>query len=136
MRYQGNAHVRWDDLDAFGHVNNATYLTYAQEARSNFLWFSKMKEGEAPVVQDMVIARAEVDFILPIYRGSFELDVTMWISKIGTSSFTMEYELRSEAGLHSRIKTVQVAINKETQRSRPLSDPEREFLGRYLEAEV
>jgi len=33
MRYQNKQYVRWGDLDAFGHVNNATYLVYAQEAR-------------------------------------------------------------------------------------------------------
>ena len=52
MRYQTKQYVRWGDLDAFGHVNNATYLVYAQEAR--YTW-SKMIE--------MVVARAEVDFI-------------------------------------------------------------------------
>ena len=47
MKYTHKAFVRWDDLDAFGHVNNAKYLTYAQEAR--FEWgysqFAENKEG-------------------------------------------------------------------------------------------
>ena len=36
MKYHHKAFVRWDDLDAMGHVNNAKYLTFAQEAR--FEW--------------------------------------------------------------------------------------------------
>ena len=64
MKYQNKQYVCWGDLDAFGHVNNATYLVYAQEAR--FAW-SKMIE--------MVVARAEVDFIAPIYTGDIYIDV-------------------------------------------------------------
>ena len=30
MKYSHKAFVRWDDLDAMGHVNNAKYLTFAQ----------------------------------------------------------------------------------------------------------
>ena len=40
MKYTHKAFVRWDDLDAFGHVNNAKYLTYAQEARFDWGWYS------------------------------------------------------------------------------------------------
>ena len=38
MRHEAKVHVRWDDLDAFGHVNNASYLTFIQEARADFTW--------------------------------------------------------------------------------------------------
>ena len=79
MKYQNKQYVRWGDLDAFGHVNNATYLVYAQEAR--FAW-SKMIE--------MVVARAEVDFIAPIYTGDIYIDVEIWVNKIGNSSINRE----------------------------------------------
>ena len=69
MRFQNKQYVRWGDLDAFGHVNNATYLIYAQEAR--FAW-SKMLE--------MVVARAEVDFIAPIYTGDIYIDVEITVN--------------------------------------------------------
>jgi len=136
MRYSGKAHVRWDDLDAFGHVNNATYLTYAQEARSDFFWFSRVRAGLTPMLNDMVVGHAEVDYILPIYEGSFDLQVDMWVTNIGNSSFAMEYELISKAGLHARAKTVQVAVSIETKKSRLLSDAEREFLAQYFEAAI
>ncbi len=136
MRYSGKAHVRWDDLDAFGHVNNATYLTYAQEARSDFFWFQRVREGSTPILSDMVVGRAEVDFIKPIYEGSFDLQVDMWVTNIGNSSFAMEYELISKNGLHARVKSVQVAVSHETKKSRPLTDAERDFLLQYLEAAV
>ena len=125
MKYQNKQYVRWGDLDAFGHVNNATYLVYAQEAR--FAW-SKMIE--------MVVARAEVDFIAPIYTGDIYIDVEIWVNKIGNSSFGLTYEMKNGDELLARIKTVQVTVSMETKKSRPLTDSEREFLTKYLEEEM
>ncbi|MDE3227530.1 MAG: acyl-CoA thioesterase [Acidobacteriota bacterium] len=124
MRYQSKQYVRWGDLDAFGHVNNATYLVYAQEAR--FAW-SKMLE--------MVVARAEVDFIAPIYTGDIYIDVEIWVHKIGNSSFALTYEMKNGDELLARVKTVQVTVSMDTKKSRPINDAEREFLTKYLETE-
>ena len=122
--YTGKQFVRWDDIDAFGHVNNAKYLTYIQEAR--FLW--------SPIIE-MVVARAEVDFIEPIYEGGRFYDINLWVEAIGNSSFTMGYEVVGDNGLvHATVKTVQVAVSMETKKSRPLTDAEREFLNKYLKA--
>lgn len=134
MRHLTKAHVRWDDLDGFGHVNNASYLTYIQEARANFTWYSRKEAGLEPVFSDMVVGRAEVDFIVPIYEGGFDLEVAIWVAKIGNSSFDLVYELSSPLGLHARGRTVQVAVLMETKKSRPLNQEERDFLTGYLEA--
>jgi len=123
MRFQNKQYVRWGDLDAFGHVNNATYLIYAQEAR--FAW-SKMLE--------MVVARAEVDFIAPIYTGDIYIDVEIWVNKIGTSSFGVTYEMKNGDELLAVVKTVQVTVSMDTKKSRPINDDEREFLNKYLES--
>ena len=124
MRFQNKQYVRWGDLDAFGHANNATYLIYAQEAR--FAW-SKMIE--------MVVARAEVDFIAPIYTGDIYVDVEIWVNKIVNSSFGLTYEIKNGQELLARIKTVQVTVSLETKKSRPINDAERDFLTKYLEEE-
>ena len=124
MRSQNKQYVRWGDLDAFGHVNNATYLVYAQEAR--YAW-SKMLE--------MVVARAEVDFVAPIYTGDLYLDIEIWVNKIGNSSFGLTYEMKNGDELVARVKTVQVTVSMDTKKSRPINDAEREFLTKYLEEE-
>lgn len=124
MRFKNKQYVRWGDLDAFGHVNNATYLVFAQEAR--FAW-SKMLE--------MVVARAEVDFIAPIYTGDIYIDVEIWVNKVGNSSFGVTYEMKSGDEILARVKTVQVTVSMETKKSRPINDAEREFLTKYLEVE-
>jgi len=122
MRFTNKQYVRWGDLDAFGHVNNSTYLIFAQEAR--YAW-SKMIE--------MVVARAEVDFIAPIYTGDIYIDVEIWVNKIGTSSFGVTYEMKYENELLAVVKTVQVTVSMDSKKSRPLNDAEREFLNKYLE---
>ena len=122
MMYTGKQFVRWDDIDAFGHVNNAKYLTYIQEAR--FLW--------SPIIE-MVVARAEVDFIEAIYEGGRFYDINLWVESIGNASFTMAYEVVGDNGVvHAKVKTVQVVVSMETMKSRPLKDSEREFLNQYL----
>jgi acyl-CoA thioester hydrolase len=133
MRHIAKVHVRWDDQDAFGHVNNAKYLTYVQEARVEMLWRSRANAGLEPLLSDMVVARAEVDYLLPIYEGAMDIDCEIWVGKIGGASFEMFYELKSAAGLHARVKTVQVGVDVVTKKSRRLNDAEREYLMQYQE---
>jgi len=125
--------VRWADIDAFGHVNNATYLTYIQEARVDFTWYSRKRKNEKPLLLDMVVARIEVDYILPIYEGHTIFDIAVWVERIGTSSFTLAYEVSEGPTVYARAKSIQVAVSMESKTSRPLNDLEREFLNEYLE---
>ena len=134
MKYLNKQFVRWDDLDAFGHVNNAKYLTFAQEAR--FLWATEefsaaMRESS---LIEMVVARAEVDFIEPIYDGGRFVDVEIGIEKIGNSSFNMLFTISDAGKVFAKVKTVQVVVSLETKKSRPLTEKERQFLTKYLES--
>ena len=134
MKYLNKQFVRWDDLDAMGHVNNAKYLTFAQESR--FLWATEEFSGamQETSLIGMVVARAEIDFIAPIYEGGKFVDVEITIEKIGNSSFNMLFTISDEGTVLAKVKTVQVAVNVETMKSRPLTDKEREFLNIYLES--
>jgi len=133
MKYLNKQFVRWDDLDAMGHVNNAKYLTFAQEAR--FLWATEEFSGvmkETSLI-GMVVARAEIDFISPIYEGGKFVDVEITVGKIGKSSFDMLFTISDNGTVLAKVKTVQVTVSVETMKSRPLTDNEREFLTKYLE---
>ena len=132
MKYLNKQFVRWDDLDAMGHVNNAKYLTFAQEAR--FLWATEEFSGvmkETSLI-GMVVARAEIDFISPIYEGGKFVDVEITVGKIGNSSFDMLFTISDNGTVLAKVKTVQVTVSVETMKSRPLTDNEREFLTKYL----
>ena len=133
MRHKCQLQIRWADLDAFRHINNATYLVYMQEARADFTWFSRIAKGEEPMLADMVVARAEVDYLSPIHETGTTLDVEIYIEKISNSSFVMVYEMSQGGTLRARGKTVQVGVDMETEKARRLRDSEREFLSQYLE---
>ena len=133
MRHKSIQQIRWADLDAFRHINNATYLVYMQEARSEFTWYARQARGEEPLLHDMVVARAEVDFISPIHNAGGNLDVEIYVEKIGNSSFVLVYEMSQDGILRAKGKTVQVAVEMVNEKSRPLHDIEREFLQKYLE---
>ena len=133
MKFLSKQFVRWDDLDAMGHVNNAKYLTYAQEAR--FLWATEEFSGavrETSLIE-MVVARAEIDFVEPICEGGRFVDIELTIGKIGNSSFNMLFTIGDQGKVFAKVMTVQVAVSTETMKSRPLTDKEREFLTKYLE---
>jgi acyl-CoA thioester hydrolase len=134
MKYLNQQFVRWDDLDAMGHVNNAKYLTFAQEAR--FLWATEEFSGamQETSLIGMVVARAEIDFVAPINEGGKFVDVEITVGKIGNSSFDMLFTISDAGKVLAKVKTVQVAVSVETMKSRPLTDKEREFLNIYLES--
>ena len=135
MIYTDKQFIRWDDIDAFGHVNNAKYLTYIQEARFQWSFYQYASKGEKPTLVEMVVAKAEVDYLVPIYEGGRFYDVNLWVESIGNSSFVMGYEVVGDDGVvHAKVKTVQVAVSMETKKSRPLTDTERAFLNQYLKA--
>jgi acyl-CoA thioester hydrolase len=133
MRHKCQLQIRWADLDAFKHINNAAYLVYMQEARADFTWFSRIARGEEPLLADMVVARAEVDYISPIHQTGTTLDVEIYVEKVSNSSFVMVYEMSQGGTLRAKGKTVQVGVDMETEKARRLRDKEREFLSQYLE---
>ena len=135
MKHQFKCQVRWGDLDAFMHVNNAAYLTYIQEARVDFTVYSRQRANLQPVLIEMVVAHADIDYINPIYDAGIEIDIAVWVSKIGTSSFVLQYELSKDGEIYAKAKTVQVTVSMETKTSRPVIEQERAFLSQYLISE-
>lgn len=132
MKYTNKQFVRWDDIDAFGHVNNAKYLTYIQEARFQWSYYQFKEENEHPSLVEMVVARNEIDYLVPIYDGGQFYDVDIWVESIGNTSFVLCYEIKGAQGtVHAKAKSVQVAVDMETKKSRPLTADEKEFLEKF-----
>ena len=82
--------VRFRDIDAMGHVNNAVYFTYFEEGRKAFL-----REALGivnPADYPFIMARTSCDFIKPITLDD-PVRLIVYISEIGTKSITFRYEL-------------------------------------------
>lgn len=133
MRHKCQLQIRWADLDAFKHINNASYLVFMQEARVDFTWLARSAKGEEPILADMVVARAEIDYISPIHQSGTLLDVEMYVEKIGNASFVLVYEMSQGGKLRAIGKTVQVGVDMDTEKARRLRDYEREYLEKYIE---
>ncbi len=113
--------VRFSDMDTFGHVNNAVYLTYAESAR--IAYFRQLEATEAATQMDMILGRSEVDYRLPVVFGD-HLTVEVRASAIGTKSFTLAYRMTVErAGqtlLACEARTVLVCYSYAIARSVPV----------------
>lgn len=102
--------VRFRDCDALGHVNNAVYLTYLEQARFahwRAMWESspESKPAGAPGV---ILARAEIDYRMPARYGDV-LEIRIGLAGIGRTSFTYEYEVAGPSGaLVASARTVMV----------------------------
>ena len=131
MKFTHKAFVRWNDLDAFGHVNNAKYLTYAESARIDW-GQQQFAEKDDSVLVQMTVARSEIDYLLPITEFESYYDVDLWVESIGNSSFVVGYEVTKDGLVFTKMKTVQVMIDLESRKSRPITDNERSFLTKYL----
>jgi acyl-CoA thioester hydrolase len=113
--------VRFRDVDALGHVNNAVFLTYLEEARIGFL---VPKGAEA---SGMILARVEIDFRAPLRTGD-ELEIGVRPVGVGTKSFELEYQVRSGETVAAEAKTVLVSFDYATGRSVEVPQAWREAL--------
>jgi acyl-CoA thioester hydrolase len=96
--------VRFRDLDALGHVNNAVYATYLESARLRYL--STVGIGEPPR-PTMMVARLEIDYRKSILYGQ-RVEVGIRVAELGTKSFSLEYEIQANGELAATGKSVQV----------------------------
>ena len=131
MVHEKRIEIRWRDLDALGHVNNAVYATYLEECRDE--WAVRVLGGEDP--WEWVMARVAIDFREEVTQADDAVLVRTWLVRIGTSSLTLHEEVRKLDGtLAAEAEAVIVARDRETGRSRPLTDAERAALERALVA--
>ena len=117
--------VRWRDLDAFNHVNNAMYLRYLEEARLRWLLTLNGPWMDAHVAP--VVASALVNFKRPIAWPEDVL-VELFVDRIGNSSFTLGHRILSAKDasvLYCDGHVVMVWFDSRTQKSAPLPDSVR-----------
>jgi acyl-CoA thioester hydrolase len=130
-RHEYACHVRFSDVDVYGHVNNVKYFEYYQEARLAFLMSLGRAEGEQGF--SLVVARLDVDYKRPILFRPTPYTVWSWVTGIGTSSFRIASEIRDGDQLLSRAQATMVTFDRTAQRSRPLTDEERRRVDAVLE---
>ena len=132
MTHEKVIEIRWSDVDAYLHVNNAVYATYLEECRDE--WVGRTLEGVGDA-WDFVLARVAIDFRRELRIEDEEVLVSCSLVRIGNSSIALREQIRTRAGdLSAEAEAVLVARDREAGRSRPLSEPERAAFERVLEA--
>lgn len=124
--YRCSLEVRWSDSDRLGHVNNTKVVEYMQEARIKFLRSSMSARGA------VAVRKMNVEFLRPIKDGSSPLDVEITVLNVGNTSYTLRHTLRDRDGAVCAFgDAVLVGFDVDTDKSRSLSDREREVLARH-----
>ncbi|MET4157897.1 thioesterase family protein [Agromyces sp. PvR057] len=153
MRLHVPTPLRWGDLDAYGHVNNARMLSLLEEARIQAFWVSESTPehavGASTAVIDAtpgsntlsLIARQEVEYLSPIPYQRLPLDIELWIGNLGGASLDVCYEVYSPVGveprvLHTRAATTIVLVDAASERPRRITPLERDAWTPYVEAPI
>ena len=108
FRYEHPIEVRFVDTDAFGHVNNAVYLSYFEAARAGYyaaVAGAPFGTGEHAAERTFVIAEARIAYRAPAFFGETLL-VGCRFSWTGRTSFGLEYRVRAEASAVASGRTV------------------------------
>jgi acyl-CoA thioester hydrolase len=117
--------VRFRDLDAMWHVNNAVFLTYIESARFAFLEHL----GAAAGVDNMpiIVARIEIDFRAPVSLGD-EIEIAVRATRFGDKSFDLDYVLRVGGQIVAEAKSVLVGYDYGSGETIAIPDDWRERL--------
>ena len=127
MPHEKQIEIRWSDLDSYGHVNQAVYLTYAEEVLDD--WFQTRLGRRPGTTWDYVARRTTIDYV-----GELRLTDQIAVGSaelvgLGTTSLTAKVTLSAPDGrVATELELVVVAIDGAGGTGRPLSDAERAAL--------
>ncbi len=119
--------IQWGDMDALGHVNNAVYFRWFESARiAMFDRLGVRPQHGGPV--GPILATTTCDYLVPlVYPGEVTIGVS--VTKVGTTSLTLEYGLWRDGDadrLCARASSVIVLVEYATGRKVPISAEVRE----------
>jgi acyl-CoA thioester hydrolase len=154
MRLRVPIRLRWSDIDAYAHVNNAAMLGLLEEVRIQAFWTVPTPSADGiddpgPAILDgrpgsetlSLIAHQEVEYLRPIPYGRRPLDCEVWIARLGGASLDVNYEVYSPEGVDPRELTTRAAstlvlVDAASQKPRRITTEERAAWSPYLEAPV
>ena len=128
--YEKRIKIRWRDMDAYGHVNNAVYLTYLEECRD--AWAHSVL-GKVSDTWDFVLAHVGIDFRTQLTQDDGEVIVRCRLASYGRSSVrTREEILLPDGTMSANAESVIVPRDPETLKARRLTDDETKILDKEL----
>jgi acyl-CoA thioester hydrolase len=119
MSFVKRVEIRWRDMDGFGHVNNAVYLTYMEEARDELF-----TELLGDVVHRMVLRHTSVDFRSGLVQEDDMVDVAVDVVRIGSSSVTTRETITAVSDGRTAMVAESVMVHCDEQRSAAAAFPD------------
>jgi acyl-CoA thioester hydrolase len=126
FRHRTTLPVRFRDIDAFAHVNNAVFFSYVEQARIRYL-LDVLQPGVDFDRLPLILARVELDYRSPIAFGE-DVTVETRVDRVGRSSFGMSHRMVAgpEGRLVGDVHTVLVTYDYSVARSMPVPEDWRE----------
>lgn len=132
MAHTERLRVAYVDVDVMDHVNNAMYFTYMETARCHY--YLRLTGLKRIRDLDIIVASQRCDYLRGL-RYDEEFDLTVWPSRIGTTSFTLSYVFRSPRGqIVARGETVIVAFDYAKNAKKPIAPALRKKLQQDMRA--
>ncbi len=125
-------------MDTLGHVNDAVYVDYLQEARVDMLRVHAPTQGGEQLAVGVVVVRHEVEFVHPLVFRPEPVRIESWVSQIRAATFTMAYEILDvmpdgARRVYLRASSLLTPYLFAEERPRRISEQEREVLERFFE---
>ena len=131
FRHRTRIDVRFRDVDAFGHVNNAVFLSYVEQARIRYLAEALGRPITLTDVAELplILAHLAIDYRAPIFFGQ-QVEVTTRVDWIGRTSFAMAHRLTAgdDGHLVADVSSVLVSYDYSAARPMPVPDDWRQRL--------
>lgn len=140
-------HLRWSDMDAYGHVNNVEFLRLLEQARISAFWHVDGRadapgtaildaSGSAGLVT--LVARQEIEYLAPLEYQPEPIVVKLWLAHLGGASIDVCYEVCDAARTktYARAVTTLVLIDTATSSPRRIGPREREAWEPYVDEPI
>ncbi|MHA7140834.1 acyl-CoA thioesterase [Arthrobacter sp. Sr33] len=138
--------LRFGDEDSYGHVNNVRFLQYLEDARVQFIHLplsDPVQGGAEPsdTLLDLIgpdhftlVARHEIEYSAPLNYRPSPLEISIWVTGIGGSSFDLGYQIAEPDGSisYALAASTMILVNRTTGRPAKLNEAQRAALERWL----
>ncbi len=118
--------VRFSDIDIMGHVNNAVYLSYFENARMHYLKSMVGSDWDWNT-NGIILLKNEIEYIKPVHLYD-SVEIQVLVKSIGNKSFTLEHLLTVNHVLCCKCSSVLVGYNNKSKKSTVINPVMRSYL--------
>lgn len=131
-RFQQPIQIRYNDIDAQGHVNNARYVTYIEYARFRYIIELGLWGGDSFMDLGLIVADCHISYLAPI-KLTQKIRIGTRVSRIGNKSLVFTYQIEDEDNgmVMATAETVMVSFDYHTGSTTPISSEWRKKISDF-----